>query len=148
MKLCDFMASRLFSTVCLGYSEQLAERVAVKLIDTTMNIVHQIIRSLQYTALVKNMLIEAIKYLELKNIVHRDLKCENIFLDRYTHIKLVISALLGFSNFFEDLDTLAMEQIFGVLVSSFCHAQGKMPFDDRKPKEMIAQQMRHNAPIS
>jgi serine/threonine protein kinase len=111
-------------------------------------------------------LIEAMKYLSQKYIVHRDIKCENIFLDGYNNAKL---GDFGFARFLypeEDTDThcgskayVAPELLQGLRYASnagdiwsagvvlFATLTGKMPYDDRKPVEMFAKQMRHSIPF-
>lgn len=109
-------------------------------------------------------LAQAIKYCHNMQISHRDLKCENILLDRYYHIKL---ADFGFARSCVDLETnkrilsrtycgsaayAAPEILQGIPYNPklydiwslgcilYIMVCGKMPYDDSDIKKMIKSQ--------
>ncbi|TKR89894.1 hypothetical protein L596_013933 [Steinernema carpocapsae] len=104
-------------------------------------------------------LVEGLQYLESIEVVHRDLKCENLFLDCYDNLKI---GDFGFARFMyrgESSDTFCGSKAYvaheilkskdysgnGVDIWSagvilYVMLTGSMPFDDRKPKQMMVNQ--------
>ncbi|CAJ0564778.1 unnamed protein product, partial [Mesorhabditis spiculigera] len=107
-------------------------------------------------------LIEAMKYLEAHDIVHRDLKCENVFLDRFDNVKL---GDFGFSRVLkkgEKSDTFCGSKIYvapeilrgqkyggnavdiwsmGIVL--YIMVTGVMPYDEGNLQKMVERQMTH-----
>ncbi|CAJ0587170.1 unnamed protein product, partial [Mesorhabditis spiculigera] len=107
-------------------------------------------------------LIEALKYLESQEIVHRDLKCENIFLDANDNVKL---GDFGFSRVLkkgEKSDTFCGSKVYvapeilrarryegnavdiwssGIVL--YIMVTGVMPYDERNMKKMVERQLTH-----
>uniref|UniRef100_A0A915A4C6 Protein kinase domain-containing protein n=2 Tax=Parascaris univalens TaxID=6257 RepID=A0A915A4C6_PARUN len=107
-------------------------------------------------------LVEALMYLKKIEVVHRDLKCENLFLDLCDNIKL---GDFGFSRIMHNGDEshtfcgsrayVAPEvlrsrsysgftvDLWSAGVVLFVMVTGLMPYDDRYPKKMVEKQMQH-----
>ncbi|VDM28763.1 unnamed protein product [Toxocara canis] len=107
-------------------------------------------------------LIEALMYLKKIEVVHRDLKCENLFLDACDNIKL---GDFGFSRMMRNGDEshtfcgsrayVAPEvlrsraysgytvDLWSAGVVLFVMITGLMPYDDRFPRKMVEKQMQH-----
>ncbi|KAI6192082.1 hypothetical protein M3Y97_00297900 [Aphelenchoides bicaudatus] len=112
-------------------------------------------------------LIEGLRYLEMKRIVHRDLKCENLFLDAHYNLKI---GDFGFARYLlsgEVSNTFCGSKAYVALeimqsteycdnsidiwssgVVLYVMITGEnfiriMPFDDRKQNEMISMQRDH-----
>ncbi|CAJ0578201.1 unnamed protein product, partial [Mesorhabditis spiculigera] len=107
-------------------------------------------------------LLEALIYLENNSVVHRDLKCENILLDRYDNVKL---GDFGFARSFkvgEVSSTFCGSRVYvapevlrgknyndnkidiwsaGIVL--YIMTTGVMPYDDRDLPKMIERQMAH-----
>jgi len=106
--------------------------------------------------------VEGLRYLEMENILHRDLKCENLLLDAYNNLKIGDFGFARYLNPGESSHTycgskayVALEimqsveysdnsvDIWSAGVILYVMLTGIMPFDDRKQKEMIAMQRAH-----
>ncbi|VDM24225.1 unnamed protein product [Toxocara canis] len=107
-------------------------------------------------------IIEALSYLESMRVVHRAVKCENVFLDSYDNVKL---GDFGFSRYMHTNDlsrtfcgsrAYAAPEVlrsrpyngFGVDVWSagvvlYVMVTGLMLYDDRYPERMLDKQMHH-----
>ncbi|CAI5445722.1 unnamed protein product [Caenorhabditis angaria] len=106
--------------------------------------------------------IASLIYLQNHNIVHRDLKCENIFLDKHENVKLgdfgfarVLNPGDKSSTFCGSRAYVAPEILRGREYSTnavdvwstgvilYIMLTGSMPFDDRHPTKMIERQLAH-----
>uniref|UniRef100_A0A0K0DSM6 Protein kinase domain-containing protein n=1 Tax=Strongyloides stercoralis TaxID=6248 RepID=A0A0K0DSM6_STRER len=106
-------------------------------------------------------LVEALRYLNTLEIVHRDLKCENIFLDRHGNMKLgdfgfarhlpsgITSKTFCGSKAYVALEILRATMYTGQGVDIWSSGvilyimlTGCMPFRDSKPREMVYYQMK------
>ncbi|KAK6746872.1 hypothetical protein RB195_000239 [Necator americanus] len=107
-------------------------------------------------------LVEALIYLQRSNIVHRDLKCENVLLDRHENVKL---GDFGFARYLkqnekantfcgsrayvapEILRAIAYSgqtvDIWSAGVVLYVMVTGVMPYDDRNPQKMVERQLGH-----
>ncbi|KJH52790.1 kinase domain protein [Dictyocaulus viviparus] len=112
--------------------------------------------------LIFRQLIEALIYLQRCDIVHRDLKCENVFLDLYDNVKL---GDFGFARYLkpnekantfcgsrayvapEILRAIAYTgqtvDIWSAGVVLYVMVTGVMPYDDRNPQKMVERQLGH-----
>ncbi|CAJ0602208.1 unnamed protein product, partial [Cylicocyclus nassatus] len=112
--------------------------------------------------LIFRQLIEALIYLQRCNIVHRDLKCENVLLDRVENVKL---GDFGFARYLrpnekantfcgsrayvapEILRAIAYSgqtvDIWSAGVVLYVMVTGVMPYDDRNPQKMVERQLGH-----
>ncbi|VDN55342.1 unnamed protein product [Dracunculus medinensis] len=107
-------------------------------------------------------LTEALMYLQSIRVVHRDIKCENIFLDSHDNVKL---GDFGFSRMMRLNDksntfcgsrayaapeVLSSKPYSGFTVDLwsagivlYIMVTGLMPYDDRNLKKMLEKQLRH-----
>uniref|UniRef100_A0A0K0DKL1 Protein kinase domain-containing protein n=1 Tax=Angiostrongylus cantonensis TaxID=6313 RepID=A0A0K0DKL1_ANGCA len=112
--------------------------------------------------LIFRQLIEALMYLQRCDIVHRDLKCENVFLDLYENVKL---GDFGFARYLkpnekantfcgsrayvapEILRAIAYTgqtvDIWSAGIVLYVMVTGVMPYDDRNPQKMVERQLAH-----
>ncbi|KAK6025084.1 kinase domain protein [Ostertagia ostertagi] len=107
-------------------------------------------------------LIEALIYLQKCDIVHRDLKCENVFLDRYENVKLGDFGFARYLKPHEKANTFCGSRayvapeilraiaytgqtidIWSAGVVLYVMVTGVMPYDDRNPQKMVERQLGH-----
>ena len=116
----------------------------------------------QHSKVMFRQLMAAMEYLSSLEIVHRDLKCENIFLDQNDNIKLgdfgfarvlpsynVSSTFCG-SRAYVAPEVLSAQpysgnaaDIWSAGIVLFVMVSGLMPFDDRDPRRMLKKQTAH-----
>ncbi len=119
-----------------------------------------------YVHMIFRQLLDAVAYLHRRNIVHRDIKCENILLDHHWNAKL---ADFGFAREMEPEELsrthcgstayvapeiLSTENYAGaptdmwsVGVVLFIALTGRMPFDDSNIATMVQRQMADELPF-
>ncbi|CAD6184684.1 unnamed protein product [Caenorhabditis auriculariae] len=107
-------------------------------------------------------IIEALKYLHSVKVVHRDLKCENVYLDRNDNVKL---GDFGFARLLEKNDNTTtfcgsrayaapeilsalpydayMSDIWSLGVVLFIMVTGCMPYNDTDAYKMLRRQIEH-----
>ncbi|CAJ0954689.1 unnamed protein product, partial [Mesorhabditis belari] len=107
-------------------------------------------------------MIEALKYLQDVSVVHRDLKCENILLDRFDNVKLADFGFARFLNQGQASSTFCGSRVYvapevlrakqytdnaidiwSVGIVLYIMVTGVMPYDDRNLRKMVEQQMAH-----
>ncbi|CAD6196768.1 unnamed protein product [Caenorhabditis auriculariae] len=112
-------------------------------------------------------LIAALMHLSQFHIIHRDLKCENIFLDAHDNVKLgdfgfarVLKAGEKSGTFCGSRAYVAPEilrakdysgnavDVWSAGVVLYIMLTGSMPFDDRNPQKMIEKQLAHRIRFS
>ncbi|CAJ0570040.1 unnamed protein product, partial [Mesorhabditis spiculigera] len=112
--------------------------------------------------LIFRQLVEALSYLIEREIVHRDIKCENIFLDKHGNVKLGDFGFARYLRVGEKSSTYCGSRayvapeilrsveytghtvdIWSAGVVLFVMLTGMMPFNDKKVPAMVNQQLQH-----
>ncbi|KAK5977272.1 Testis-specific serine/threonine-protein kinase 3, partial [Trichostrongylus colubriformis] len=174
IKINQFLGKGSYSLVMKGLSDDKSS-IAVKIIDTRIfvteycdggDLLHKIKKTKRVpepeAKALFRQLIEALIYLQKLHIVHRDLKCENVFLDHHENVKL---GDFGFARYLKPHEKsstfcgsrayVAPEILRGIAYTGqtvdiwsagvvlYITVTGVMPFDDRNPQKMVDRQLRH-----